>query len=129
MKIKSKENNMPQDWNELTRLTQGAAFSVERIRLKNRDIAIEGSFELPPLARLTGEDQLFVMAFLRSHGSIKEMEAQFGISYPTVKNRLNAIASLLPFVEINPPSSKRDVLDQLEKGEISVDEALKRMKG
>jgi len=120
---------MPQDWNELTKLTQGAAFSVERIRIKDKDIAIEGSFELPPLARLTAEDQLFVMAFVRSHGSIKDMEAQFGISYPTVKNRLNAISSLLPFIEVNPPSSRRDILDQLEKGEISVDEALKRMKG
>jgi hypothetical protein len=129
MKVKDKEHKMPQDWNELTKLTQGAAFSLERIRLKDRDITIEGSFDLPPLARLTAEDQLFVMAFVRSHGSIKEMEALFGISYPTVKNRLNAIASLLPFIEVNPPSSKRDILDQLEKGDISVDEALKRIKG
>ncbi len=120
---------MPQDWNELTKLTQGAAFSVERIRLKDKDIAIEGGFELPPLARLTAEDQLFAMAFIRSHGSIKDMEAQFGISYPTVKNRLNAISALLPFIEVNPPSSKRDILDQLERGEISADEAVQRMKG
>ena len=120
---------MTQDWNELTRLTQGAAFSVERIRLKDKDIAIEGSFELPPLARLTAEDQLFITAFVRSHGSIKEMESQFGISYPTVKNRLNAVSALLPFVEINPPSSKRDILDQLERGEISVGDALEKMKG
>ena len=120
---------MSQDWNELTRLTQGTSFTVERVRLKDKDIVVEGSFELPPLARLTAEDLLFITAFVRSHGSIKEMEAQFGISYPTVKNRLNAITSLLPFVDINPPSPKRDVLDQLERGEISVDEALKRMKG
>jgi len=129
VKVKSKENDMPQDWNELTKLTQGAAFSVERIRLKDKEMAIEGSFELPPLARLTGEDQLFVMAFVRSHGSIKDMEAQFGISYPTVKNRLNAISALLPFIEVNPPSSKRDILDQLGRGEISADEAVRRMKG
>jgi hypothetical protein len=125
----NERKEMTQDWNELTRLTQGTAFTVERVRLKDNDIVIEGSFELPPLARLTAEDLLFITAFVRSHGSIKEMEAQFGISYPTVKNRLNAITSLLPFVDINPPSPKRDVLDQLERGEISVDEALKRMKG
>ncbi len=129
MKVKVMENEMPQDWNELTKLTQGAAFSVERIRLKDKDIAIGGSFELPPLARLTAEDQLFAMAFIRSHGSIKDMEAQFGISYPTVKNRLNAISALLPFIEVNPPSSKRDILEQLERGEISADEAVRRMKG
>jgi len=120
---------MNQDWQELTRLTRGAAFTVERVRLKDSGIVIEGSFEPPPLARLTAEDQLFVTAFVRSHGSIKEMESLFGISYPTVKNRLNAIAGLLPFIEINPPSPKADVLDELERGAITVDEALKRLKG
>lgn len=118
-----------QDWNELIKMTRGAAFTIERVRLKDKDIAIEGSFELPPLAQLSAENILFITAFIRSHGSIKDMEAQFGISYPTVKNRLNALAELLPFVEVNPPSPKRDVLDELESGKISVDEALKRMKG
>jgi len=120
---------MTQDWNELIKLTQGEPFTVERIRLKDKEIAIEGSFDLPPLAQLRSEDILFITAFVRSHGSIKEMEAQFGISYPTVKNRLNAVAAKLPFVDVNPPSAKRDVIDQLERGEIDVAEALERMKG
>ncbi|MBM3310765.1 MAG: DUF2089 domain-containing protein [Candidatus Aminicenantes bacterium] len=120
---------MTYDWQELTRLTRGAAFTVERIKLKDSGIALEGSFEPPPLAKLTAEDQLFVIAFIRSHGSIKEMESLFGVSYPTVKNRLNAIASLLPFIEVNPPSPKADVLDELGRGAITVDEALERLKG
>lgn len=120
---------MTQDWQELTKLTRGEAFTVEKAKLVDRDIAIEGSFSLPPLAKLMAEDQLFVTAFVRSHGSIKEMEALFGISYPTVKNRLNAISAQLPFVDVNPPSPGRDVLDELDKGEISVEEALKRLKG
>jgi hypothetical protein len=97
--------------------------------MADRDISIEGRFTLPPLATLTAEDQLFVMAFVRSHGSIKEMESSFGISYPTVKNWLNAISARLPFVDVNPPASGRDVLDQLDKGEISVAEALTKLKG
>jgi hypothetical protein len=117
------------DWQELTKLTQGAPFSVERVRLKGRDIAVEGSFELPPLSRLTIEDQVFLIAFIRSHGSIKEMERLFGISYPTVKNRLNAIAVQLPFIEVDPPAPKGDVLARLERGEISVEEAVRQMKG
>ena len=120
---------MTQDWQELTKLTRGEAFTIEKVKLIDREISIEGSFGLPPLAKLTAEDMLFVTAFVRSHGSIKDMEALFGISYPTVKNRLNAISAQLPFVDVNPPSPGRDVLDQLDKGEISVDEALERLKG
>lgn len=118
---------MANDWQELTRLTQGAPLTVEKARLAGSGIAIEGSFELPPLARLTQEDQIFVTAFLRCHGSIKEMEELFGISYPTVKNRLNRIAAQLEFVEINPPPSAMELLKRLEKGEIGVEETLKKL--
>ena len=119
---------MARDWSELTKLTRGAALTVERVRLPETGIAVEGSFDLPPLARLTMEDQIFVVAFVRSHGSIKEMESLFGISYPTVKNRLVQISSRLDFVEINPPSSRTEILAELDKGKISVDEALRKLR-
>ena len=118
---------MASDWQELSRLTQGAPLTVEKVRLAGSGIAIEGSFTLPPLAGLTQEDQIFVIAFLRCHGSIKDMEELFGISYPTVKNRLNRIAAQLEFVEINPPPSSLDILKRLEKGEIDIDETLKKL--
>lgn len=119
---------MAKDWHELTRLTRGYPLTIERVKIEERDIVLEGSFELPPLARLTMEDQIFVTAFVRSHGSIKEMEELFSISYPTVKNRLNRISRQLEFVEINPPPSKSEIIVQLERGEISVEEALKSLK-
>ena len=119
---------MTKDWMELTRITKGSPLNVERIKIKDKDIVIEGSFELPPLARLTMEDQIFVTAFIRNHGSIKDMEELFGISYPTVKNHLNRISQLLEFVEINPPPSKNEVLEQLYRGEISVQEAISKMR-
>ena len=118
---------MPRDWNELTRLTQGAPITVERVRLADSDIVIEGSFELPTLARLPAEDQVFVMAFVRSHGSIKEMERVFGISYPTVKNRLDRLARQLEFVEISPLPSQTEILTQLESSEITAEEAIERL--
>ena len=114
---------MKQDWQALTKLTQGEEILIESVRLVNRGIRLEGEFELPVLSRLTFEEQTFIIAFIRCHGSIKEMEGLFGISYPTVKNRLNQIAEKLDFVEIDPPSSRSDILEKLEKGEISVDEA------
>jgi hypothetical protein len=120
---------MKNDWQDLTRLTRGAPFSVERVRIEGTGIVLEGNFELPPLARLTMEDQVFVTAFLRCHGSIKEMEQLFGISYPTVKNRLASIAGKLEFVDINPPASRIETLARLEKGEISTEEALKILGG
>ncbi len=119
---------MGQDWDEITRLTQGQPFTVERIRLQGTSVAIEGSFELPPMAKLTTEDQVFVAAFIRSHGSIKEMEKLFGVSYPTIKNRLNRISEQLEFVEISPLPSSSEVLSQLERGEISAKDAIQRLK-
>jgi hypothetical protein len=119
---------MSMDWSELTKLTAGAPFVIERVRLPEKGIAIDGSFDPPPLARLTAEEQIFVVAFVRSHGSIKEMESLFGISYPTVKNRLTQIASRLDFVEVNPPPGRAEILDELEKGEITVEEALKKLR-
>lgn len=117
----------PSDWQELTQLTHGQPLIVERVRLSGKDIAIEGSFELPQLARLSMEDQVFITAFVRSHGSIKEMEQVFGISYPTVKARLTRIANSLPFVESNPTPSRTEVLGRLERGEISAQDAIREL--
>src|SRR5579862_7663109 len=117
----------PNDWQELTRLTDGAAFVVERVRLVGKDIAIEGAFAPPQLARLTGDDQVFVAAFLRSHGSIKDMEQMFGVSYPTIKARLNRIAGQLEFVDNNPSPSRAEVLERLNSGEITADEAIRAL--
>ena len=117
------------DWQELTRLTQGAPLVVERVRLVDQDVTLEGRFALPQLARLSADDQVFVAAFLRSHGSIKEMEQVFGVSYPTVKARLNRIAAQLEFVEIDPAPSRNEVLDRLARGEISAADAIRQLEG
>jgi len=121
------------DWQELTRLTQGAPVVVERVRLADRDVAIEGRFELPQLARLSSEDQVFVTAFVRCHGSIKEMEQIFGVSYPTIKSRLNRIAQGLEFVETNAPPSLSElrgtIMDRLKADEISAEDAIRELEG
>lgn len=120
---------MAQEWQKLTGLTNGAPFIVERIRLPESGIAIEGEFELPPLGQLSSEDQFFVAAFVRSHGSIKEMERLFGVSYPTIKNRLRQIGECLSSVavEVSPPADD-DILEQLEQGEITASEAANRLR-
>ncbi len=117
------------EWSELVQLTQGRAMVVERVRLTDKNVAIEGAFELPELARLSAEDQVFVAAFVRSHGSIKEMEQVFGVSYPTVKGRLNRISAALQFVETDPKPSRSEVLERLKRGEISADAAVRALEG
>jgi len=115
------------DWNELTRITRGAPIIVERVRFVESNIAVEGEFDLPPLASLSAEDQVFVMAFIQCHGSIKDMEQMFGISYPTVKNRLNRLAGKLQLVQTCVFSPHEEVLSELESGEITADEAIERL--
>ena len=112
------------DWQELLRIAQGNPIVIERVRIPAKGIAIEGEFSLPQLTQLSLEDQVFVMAFLRSHGSIKEMEQTFGVSYPTIKARLNRISSQFEFVDTNPSPSRDEVLERLKNGEISADEAI-----
>jgi hypothetical protein len=123
------------DWQTLTRLTGGGRIEIERVRLVEQDVAIEGPFELPPLAQLSADDQVFVAAFVRCHGSIKQMEKFFGVSYPTIKNRLNRIGAQLPFMEVEPvsePEPKRasasELLAKLERGEMSARDVVAELK-
>lgn len=124
------------DWQELTDLTRGQPFVVERVRLVGSGVVVEGQFEPPQLARLGIDDQVFVAAFVRSHGSIKEMERIFGVSYPTIKSRLNRIAGQLDFTEQldftdmdTDPAPAADVVDRLRRGEISAQQALAELEG
>ncbi|MGW0568865.1 DUF2089 domain-containing protein [Streptomyces tauricus] len=113
------------DWQELTDLTRGQPFVVERIRLVGNGVVVEGQFEPPQLAQLSIDDQVFVAAFVRAHGSIKEMERIFGVSYPTIKSRLKRISEHLDFVDTDPVrTGAADVVDRLRRGEISAQEAL-----
>lgn len=121
---------MSHGWKALLRLTGGQSFRVERVRLPDSGISIEGDFEVPPMATLADEDQVFLAAFVRAHGSIKQMEQVFGISYPTVKNRLNRIGEKLDFVAVDVLTTPDPggILERLERGEIEVGEALRLLK-
>jgi hypothetical protein len=122
---------MASDWMELTRLAKGFSIVIEKVRLVGKDakkvLKIEGEFDLPPLAKLSAEEQIFVIAFIKSDGSLKEMETTFGISYPTVKARLARIAKQFEFVETIRLSNREEIILQLERGEITTDEAIKKL--
>ncbi|TLM98939.1 MAG: DUF2089 domain-containing protein [Actinobacteria bacterium] len=122
---------MRNDWHELTDLIGDRGFVITGVRLEN-GVTVQGEFDLPPLAQLRYEDQVFVSEFVRSHGSIKDMEKAFGVSYPTVKNRLNRISDQLRLVTVETvpavqSAPTEDVLGQLERGEITAAEAAERL--
>ena len=123
---------MPNEWKELTELTRGKAISVERVRVLESNIAIEGSFELPALAQLPMDDQVFIGAFVRSHGSIKDMERLFGSA--TRPSRTGSIGSLRRSAwewasRISPPRPAGiEILDRLERGDITPQEAMEALK-
>jgi len=103
-----------------------APLNVTRLACPSCNLTLDGHFEVSPLGKLDPDDQAFVIAFVHHHGSLKKMEGIFGISYPTVKNRLNAIASALD-KNFQSPSPNLYVLEQLSRGELTVEEALDKL--
>jgi hypothetical protein len=100
--------------------------ALTRASCTDCDVELEGRFETSALGRLPEKDQVFVVAFLRHHGSIRKMEELFDISYPTVKNRLRSIVDRLDTV-FSAPSPNLATLERLARGEITVDEAVERL--
>ena len=73
----------------------GEALSVKTMFCSTCDTRIDGDYPLPPLMQLSEEDQAFVCDFVKSSGSLKEMAQRMGLSYPTVRNRLDDIIEKL----------------------------------
>lgn len=106
--------------------------SVTKISCSACKTTIEGQFELCKFCRLTPEQKLFIDVFIKCRGNIKEVEKELGVSYPTVKNRLEDVANALGYrveTELVEGTKRKEILEKLNKGELSVDEALEILKG
>lgn len=101
--------------------------------------ALEGRFTLPRLLRLAPEQLRFVELFVRCRGVIRDMEQELGVSYPTVRSRLDDVINSLGLAAVDermaaaaerpvPPAARRAVLDDLAAGAISVDEAVQKLR-
>lgn len=120
-------------WQEIASIIKKQKVKIEKIYLTESQLRIEGDFELPPLAQLSYDDQIFVAAFVKTHGSIKEMEKLFGVSYPTIKSRLNQLSEKLGQLGINIETGpkevdQKEILELLDRGEITAQEALERLR-
>ncbi len=106
----------------------GKEMIITRLKCNFCEITVEGEFLANKLASLNPEEQEFLELFLRTRGNVKEMERILKISYPTVRAKLDNILrsiGLIPVDEEEEKTKTREVIDKLERGEISVQEALK----
>lgn len=112
---------------------------VTRLHCSSCGTSLEGRFELCSFCRLNREQQEFVQVFIKCRGNIKEVERELGISYPTVRGRLdNVIAALGYRVEPGEPvvaadtqakaGRRKEILEALNRGELTPEEAVKQLK-
>lgn len=113
----------------------GGELFVSELTSEESGITIRGRFEIPRYAKLDAEQQRFLETFLRCRGMLNSVERELGLSYPTVRTRLDSVLDALgytPTKEEAPkrernPDRKRKILDQLESGEITADEAKEKL--
>lgn len=115
----------------------GEKLAITKLGCPKCSTAIEGDFQPCEFCRLPEEDLEFVKVFLKCRGNIKDVEKELGISYPTVRGKLDSAIRGLGYevptkVEIKDKeqkeSAKHEILEQLSKGEISAKEATDRIK-
>ena len=92
-------------------------------------VTIEGELPVSRLSILSADQQRFVESFLIARGNIREAEKLLGISYPTVRRRLDDVVHALGHATSKIQRTQTDVLDALEDGTLSPKEAIKQLKG
>lgn len=103
--------------------------NVIKLKCQKCSTVIENEFELSKLEYLDDEHIKFIEVFVKCRGNIKDVEKELGISYPTVRAKLDDVVSALGYTVIKKPSiGSKTIIDMLEKGDITPEEAIKMMK-
>lgn len=106
-----------------------AKMDVTKLNCKSCGTSLEGRFTPCKFCQLSAEQREFTEVFLASRGNIKEVERFLGISYPTVRSRLDHVIEALGYrVEHEDDSQRKDILKALNDGEISAEEAIRLLK-
>jgi hypothetical protein len=99
---------------------------ISELSCRKCDTKIKGEFEIPPFSRLDEQEREFLMIFLRSRGSLRDVQRELALSYPTVRNRLDALLAKMGILTSSASQEEiNDVLDKLEQGELSAEDAVK----
>ncbi len=109
----------------------GSGLRVTRLRCPSCNTVIEGDFQTERLLSLNAQQRSFVLSFLRNRGNIREMEKELGISYPTVRSRLDDIIQAIDGASATktPPLTRKQILEMLAKGEITQEDAMAMIQG
>ena len=105
---------------------------VTRLESPESGIVIEGEFSLGWVGRLSPEQLEFVGLLLRNRANVQKVASELGVAYNTARSRLDDIVTAmggLPEAEVEEGSSRSDVLARLAAGEISFEEAMRRLRG
>ena len=104
--------------------------TVARLKCESCDTVIENHFRLSKFDYLSDEELYFTETFIRCRGNIKEVEKEMGISYPTVRSKLDAVIKKLGYENGVAEQSvkKEEILKALENGEITVEQAIAQLK-
>lgn len=109
----------------------GGEVTVTRLYCRECDTTIEGRFTAGAFAHLTQDQLNFIETFVRCEGRIKRLEIELGLSYPTIRKNLHEVIRAMgyePGVEEPAPVSeekRQRVLEDLDQGRISADEAMR----
>lgn len=107
----------------------GGEMVIRELECPPCDVTIRGRFDTCPFCVLSDEQVELIKIFLKSRGNIKEVEREMGISYPTVRGRLDDIVRTLGFTptpEVSP-ELRAELMAKLENGEIDADEFVRRL--
>lgn len=106
-----------------------AKLKIAKLKCSKCGTVIENDFEFSKFEYLEEEQLNFMEVFLKCRGNIKDVEKELGISYPTVRAKLDEVVSSLGYTVVKKPTiGNKEVIDMLEKGEISPEQAVNMIK-
>ena len=110
----------------------GGEYEITKLTCKKCGSELNGHFEGCDFCGLSDEDAFFVLTFLKCRGSIKDVEKELNISYPTVRGKLDTVIKRLGLKSTVSPQDIKEqrqaIIDRLSKGEISADEAAEQIR-
>ncbi|AEX84987.1 hypothetical protein XO10_02795 [Marinitoga sp. 1135] len=107
----------------------GGDLVISEFRCPTCDITIKGSFHLDDFAKLSDEQLYFLKIFIKNRGNLSDVQKEIGISYPTAKARLEGVVRAMGFDEKKNTVDTLKILEKIEKGELTPEEAKEILKG